>query len=62
MTLETQIYSHTVPQLVAISHLDYTIIAPLTAITVTSVIVHSKSHTVQHNYITKHTSHQAVIT
>ena len=62
MTLETQIYYHTVPQLVAISHFDYTITALLTAITVTSIIVHGKSHTVQHNYITKRTSHQAVIT
>ena len=45
-----------------LSHFDYTITASLTTITVTSIIVHSKSHTVQHNYITKHTSHQAVIT
>ena len=59
MTLETQIYSQTVPQLAAISHFDYKITAPLTTITVTSIIVHSKS---QHNYIIKHTSHQAVIT
>ena len=42
MTLETQIYNHTVTQLVAMSHYDYTITAPLTTITVTSFIVHSK--------------------
>ena len=39
MTHETQIYSHTVPQLVVISHLDYTITASLTTITVTYIIV-----------------------
>ena len=57
-TLETQIYSHTVPHLVAISHFDYTFAAPLTRITVTSTIVHSTSHTVQHNYITKQSFHE----
>jgi len=40
MTLEVQIFSHTVPQLIALSDFDDTIAAPLKTISVAYIIAH----------------------